>query len=335
MNDLTPNWKTWQAFFAARSGRPLPGLDDSQDYSGLPASVARSLAIFQLGESGGGTIVEQARDSCIPGAGRHYAVAMQLFVAEEHRHAEILAICVRKLGGSLIRRNWTASLFVFFRRLIGLRLKVLVLLTAEIVGICYYHLLSTRLPASRLRSLLEQIVEDERSHFQFHCSFLRVEVRSRWRRLVFKCAWRLSMSAAAIVTLIDHRAALRDLELPAGVVWRRWMTYGRLAERLITVRHGGTQAAAQGFVTRVASWGSVCRGDRNHARQPHRHSLALCAFALREAARRPMEVSCNPFNNLRDFVGRRRAAQAEPDGAHCDVCGDVHRPQYGRYRYLP
>ena len=41
------------------------------------------------------------------------------------------------------------------------------------------------------------------------------------------------------------------------------------------------------------------------------------------------------FNNLRDFVGRRRAAQTEPDGAHCDVFADVHRPQYGRYLDLP
>lgn len=233
MNDTNVNWGQWRKFFATRRERALPALEDPQDYSQVPASVARSLAIFQLGESGGGSIVQQSRNSGIRSAGSGYAGAMRLFVDEEHRHAEILAICVRNLGGSLIRRNWTASLFVFARRLLGLRLKVLVLLVAEVVGLCYYHLLATRLPPSRVRSLLAQIVSDERSHLHFHCSFLRAETRSAWRRLVFKATWRLVMLAAAVVTLVDHRAALRDLALPVDVVWRRLMAYSRTAEWLV------------------------------------------------------------------------------------------------------
>lgn len=247
MNRTQVDWRKWQNLFAARSGRPLPALEDPQDYTGVPASVARSLAIFQLGESGGGTIVRQVHDSRIATAGGYYADAMQLFVAEEHRHAELLAICVRNLGGNLIRRNWTADLFVFTRRLFGLRLKVLVLLTAEVVGICYYHLLATRLPVSRVRALLGQIVEDERSHLLFHCSFLRAEARNPWRRFVFTLVWRSVIWAAALVTLMDHRDALRDAGLPAGVVWRRWMTYGRLAERLVTGRGAGEEAERQLF----------------------------------------------------------------------------------------
>lgn len=211
----------------------MPALEDPHDYSGVPASVARSLAIFQLGESGGGTVVRQVHDSLIPAARGHYADAMQLFVAEEHRHAELLAICVRNLGGTLIRRNWTADLFVFTRRLFGLRLKVLVLLAAEVVGIGYYHLLATRLPVSRVRMLLEQIVEDERSHLLFHCSFLRAEARNAWRRFIFTVVWRAAIRAAALVTLFDHRAALRETGLPVGTVWRRWMSHARRAERLV------------------------------------------------------------------------------------------------------
>ena len=242
MHDTDVNWGRWQEFFAARSDRALPTLDDPHDYSDVPQSVARSLAIFQLGESGGGTIVEQALTSHLPGAGPGYAGAMRLFVEEEHRHAAILAICVRNLGGSPIRRNWTAGLFVFGRRLLGLRLKVLVLLVAEVVGICYYHLLATRLPPSRVRSLLAQIVDDERSHLHFHCSFLRAESCRPWRRLVFKAAWRLVMLAAAIVTIVDHRTALRDLGLPVDVVWRRWMAYSRMAEWLVTREKTGATA---------------------------------------------------------------------------------------------
>jgi hypothetical protein len=227
------NWARWQQFFASRSERQLPELETPEDYSAIPKSLAKSLAIFQLGESGGGTIVEQARQSPIRDIDDHYANAMQLFVKEEHRHAEILAICIRNLGGNLIRQNWTARLFVFSRRLVGLRLKVLVLLAAEVVGICYYHLLATRLPPTRLKSLLAQLVNDERAHLHFHTDFLRSQTNSSWRRAVFVCAWRATMAAAAIVVLIDHRQALRDLDLKTSAVLRRWISYSRLAERLV------------------------------------------------------------------------------------------------------
>jgi hypothetical protein len=230
------NWERWQQFFASRSERQLPELETAEDYSELPDSLAKSLAIFQLGESGGGTIIEQARRSEIRDIDDHYANAMQLFVKEEHRHAEVLAICIRNLGGNLVRQNWTARLFVFARRLIGLRLKVLVLLAAEVVGICYYHLLATRVPPSRLKSLLAQLVNDERAHLHFHAGFLRTQTSGWWRRAVFICAWRLTMTAASIAVLIDHRAALRDMNLDAKTMLRRWFAYSHLAERLVINR---------------------------------------------------------------------------------------------------
>ncbi len=147
MENRKCDWRGWKAFFAARCDRPSPRiLDDDPALEGVPASVAHSLAIFQLGESGGGTVVQQVRSSRLPGIDSDYADAMAYFVAEEHRHAELLACCVRALRGRLLQTNWTASLFVTGRRLMGLRLKVMVLLAAEIVGICYYSLIASRLP---------------------------------------------------------------------------------------------------------------------------------------------------------------------------------------------
>lgn len=233
MSNEHTNWWEWQRFFAARSRKQLPSLETADHYCGIPDSVARSLAVFQLGESGGGTVVQQARQSSIENIDAHYVKAIELFVKEEHHHAEILAICVRNLGGALIQKNWTARLFVIARRLMGLRLKVLVLLAAEVVGICYYHVLATRLPNTRLQQLLAQIVEDERAHLHFHCCFLRSQMISGWRRALFVLVWRSTMAAAAIVVLIDHRRALRDLDLKFSTVWRRWRTYRRLAERLV------------------------------------------------------------------------------------------------------
>ena len=226
-------WQQWKQFFESRKDRGLPALDASEQYALLPPSLAKSLAIFQLGESGGGTIVEQSRHSPIKGIDRHYSDAIALFVEEEHRHAELLAICVRNLGGTLIHSNWTAKLFVYFRRLIGLRLKILVLLAAEVVGICYYHLLATRLPRTRLQTLLSEIVEDERAHLHFHCDFLRSQTTTATRRAIFVLVWRVTMHAAAVVVLIDHRHVLRDLRIDFRTVWKRWMKYSRVAEQLV------------------------------------------------------------------------------------------------------
>lgn len=229
-------WRPWRELFEKRSTRRLPTLPVNMDYSRLPKSLARSLAIFQLGESGGGTIIGQAAGSGVPGIDADYAKAMSLFVDEEHRHANILAMCVRLLDGRILKSNWTARLFVWARRLIGLRLKVLVLLVAEVVGICYYEAIANRLPASPLRRWLHEIVEDERSHLEFHCAFLRSQVNSKWRRRLFVCVWRCVMIAAAIVVMLDHRRTIRDMSLGYGLIWQRWMAFSQLAERLVVDR---------------------------------------------------------------------------------------------------
>ena len=100
METASVNWQRWQQFFEHRRNKKLPELEAPESYSDVPASVARSLAIFQLGESGGGTICQQARNSRIKAVDSNYANAMESFVNEEHRHAEVLAICVRNLGGT-------------------------------------------------------------------------------------------------------------------------------------------------------------------------------------------------------------------------------------------
>lgn len=233
MGRQSSNWGRWVEFFSARADRALPELTAESLTEVMPASVARSLAIFQLGESGGGTIIKQARSSQIEEINDAYADAMALFVREENRHADILAICVRRLGGELIRENWTAKLFVWSRRLIGLRLKVIVLLAAEVVGICYYRLLASRMPPCDIKSWLAQLVDDEKSHLQFHCQFLRSQASTPIRRWLFIITWRLTMLAAAIVVILDHRAAIRDIDLDYATIWDRWWHYANCAERLV------------------------------------------------------------------------------------------------------
>lgn len=226
--DRSPDWQRWVRFFSVRRERNLPEPFIVQD--NLAPSIARSLAIFQLGESGGGTISGQVRCSRLTGIDRAYARAVELFVDEEHRHAKILAVCVRALGGQLIRKNWTAQLFVVARRMMGLRLKVLVLLAAEVVGICYYKLLALRLADAQLSRLLTELARDEEAHLKFHSAFLRYHTQGIISGFLFSLVWRLVTFTAAIVVTIDHHRALKDLDIPLRLVWQRWMYLVRETE---------------------------------------------------------------------------------------------------------
>jgi len=248
MHQVRPDWRGWRRFFESRAQRPLPALEADHDYSRLPASVARSIAVFQLGESGGGTVIRQATKSRLRGIDPDYAHAVALFVAEEHRHSNVLAMCVRLMGGKLMRTNWTARLFVKGRRMMGLRLKITVLLAAEIVGLCFYRLIAERLPPGSIRSWLLELADDEHDHLRFHCEFLRCQVQSPIERLAFLMAWRLLTCLCGLVVLIDHRRALRDLHVDPQSVRTSWNRYARAAEREILAELG-----SEGSQSRPAS----------------------------------------------------------------------------------
>ncbi|WP_096327941.1 hypothetical protein [Nannocystis exedens] len=186
------------------------------------APLVRSLAIFQVGESGEGRIVREVERSRLAGIDADYRAALKLFVKEEGRHARILAAMVRALGGSLRRTTWTDHLFVGGRRLLGLRLKLLVLLAAEVIGISFYGLLAERLQNDcPIGQALREICGDEEAHLEFHAAFFRGQTTSPWRRAVFSAAWFSVAAAACAVVLVDHRPTLRALAIE-GAPRRLW-----------------------------------------------------------------------------------------------------------------
>lgn len=219
---LSP-WTPWLADFEASAQRPRPvvpgpppGLRPDQQ-----ETLARSLAVFQLGESGEGRIAREIDGCCLPGVDGVYRDALRLFVAEEGRHGRILADMVRALGGRLLRRTWTDALFTWSRRLMGVRLKLIVLLAAEVVGITFYGLLAERLAVSAFRAALDQICADETHHLAFHGVFFGMQAPDATSRAVFRFVWwGVAVSAVATVAL-DHRATLRAFGIPARVLARR------------------------------------------------------------------------------------------------------------------
>ncbi|HFE45930.1 MAG TPA: ferritin-like domain-containing protein [Nannocystis exedens] len=200
-------WRQWHFLFRARADRPLPQLPTQIEVPrSWRAPLARSLARFQLGEGGEGRIANEIRRVQIDEIDDDYRAALRLFVREEGRHARILANMVRGLGGQLCRQDWSERAFVRARRLAGVRLKILVLLAAEVVGIGFYGSVAAALPEGPLRAALEQISADEEDHLRFHVDFFR-----RWlghsssRRVLFAAAWPAIAYLACGLVVIDHR----------------------------------------------------------------------------------------------------------------------------------
>ncbi|EMK06529.1 bacterial sugar transferase [Leptospira kirschneri str. MMD1493] len=222
-------WKHWRNHFKKNENRTLPKIDFEtlELNSNEMRSIAYSLAIFQLGESGEGRIAKEIDKTILFGIDDFYREALKLFVKEEGRHARILGECIRALKGELLQSNWTEKLFHFGRRLLGIRLKLMVLLAAEVVGICFYKKLSEKIPNGFIKSALLEIVKDEEKHLRFHGDFFRIRVRNVLTKLVFRLLWRLVSFAACITVILDHRKTFVILGISN---WKTFLKFQEIAK---------------------------------------------------------------------------------------------------------
>ncbi|HEV3363299.1 MAG TPA: ferritin-like domain-containing protein, partial [Acidimicrobiia bacterium] len=167
-----------QHFERNRRNRPEPDWRRPTPFPApVAARLARSLAHFQLGESGDGdTLLVEARRTWADDP--DYIAALALFVAEEQEHARLLAEQVVRLGGTLVTRHWTHGWFRRVRRALGVRFEIQTLLVAEIIGTAYYRLLRST-GDTVLRQMCELMLRDEAPHLRFHADRIVIE-QLRW-----------------------------------------------------------------------------------------------------------------------------------------------------------
>jgi 4-hydroxy-3-methylbut-2-enyl diphosphate reductase len=200
------------------------------------AAVLRSIQIFQLGESGGGTrLLRAAEKYCQRSGDRHYVKALRLFVQEEQRHAELLALYLKREGTSLIERQWTNGVFRRFRNMIGLELMLSALLAAELMARVYYAALSRATEDPVLRALCSRILRDERWHVRFQCDRLghmRAD-RPAVVRILTHWAERLGYRAVCVAVWLNHARVFRAAGTDFRAFWRKTGRELETARRLI------------------------------------------------------------------------------------------------------
>ena len=207
MADRSPDTR-WLEYFEGRQGRELDAPTDTsfEEQPGREA-VARSLARFELGESGDG---ERLRRLAVQTGDAAYSRAIELFVAEEDQHARWLGILRRRFGGERLTSHWSASAFVVLRHLGGLRREICVLLTAEVIALTYYRVLALANPDPVLQAACERILLDERGHVAFHRAALSREFAGlpAAGRTLGVISWRAFVLVTAKAVAWDHRAVL-------------------------------------------------------------------------------------------------------------------------------
>lgn len=181
--------------------------------------VVESLAVFQLGETGeGGTLRRYAVKSRAWPGFEGYEEALDLFVREENRHADLLASMVRRLGGQLLEVQWTNSVFRVLRKPLNLQFELQILLTAELIAEAYYELLRRTLGDEPLRRCCARIVKDEVGHTRFHSEFFG-EVQRRWPRYLRGLwVWQFLAIHWLVCQVVwwDHRKCFQALGIVCG-----------------------------------------------------------------------------------------------------------------------
>jgi hypothetical protein len=193
-------------------------------------SVAKSLQIFQLGETGEGRHIRREADRYAARTGdADYPAALQLFIAEEHRHAALLGRVLDLAGIPRLHRQWSNGVFRKLRHLAGLELAICVLLTAELIATIYYAALRGATRSIVLRRVCEQILRDEAMHVRFQSERLAELRRDRKR-------WTAHGSAALqaaffVVTCTVFWISHRQVLSAGGFSLRRFARRADLAFR--------------------------------------------------------------------------------------------------------
>ncbi|MDA0836327.1 MAG: ferritin-like domain-containing protein [Planctomycetota bacterium] len=224
-------------------------------------AISKSIAIFQLGESGEGRhFINQARKLSVNSADLEYAEAARLFIAEEQRHSWLLSRFMEKQEIPRLRSHWSDRFFRGLRKCLNLEVCIAVLITGEILARYYYAALRDATDSPVLRAICDQILQDEEKHIFFQGGTLgRIRRhRSPWSLAACDEFQRVLFAGALCVVWKDHARAYRK----AGVGFRKYIaeSWGYLEDAIQVIRASQSFASEQeGLrVTRVEAQGASC-----------------------------------------------------------------------------
>jgi len=175
--------------------------------------IAASLARFQLAERlESGALLRVALRHEAKQRAAPLARIVQLLIAEEQQHVELLGAFMEQHGLAPKRSDWLDRSYRRLRRLAGFELHLSVLITTELIAKVYLRALEAATGSRQLQTLCRMLVADELAHIGFESEVLR-ELKARratLTRVGLEFLHRAFFTAAAVEAWLSHRAVLRS-----------------------------------------------------------------------------------------------------------------------------
>jgi hypothetical protein len=221
-------YQRWHWHFLEQRDRPcaLPWQDSYLLCAAERRLAARSIQQFQLGEwARGRGLVRRASLHPVLSADPWFLPSLELFIAEEQRHSSMLGRFLDREGIPKLSNHWLDSVFRRLRKLAGLDLCVMVLVTAEVLAVPFYRALRDATRSHLLRSICIRILCDEAAHLNYQAltlGLVRRPLRSKTRVVRLLCHSTL-FHCTALLLWQQHRGVFRA----AGWDFRRFWNRAR------------------------------------------------------------------------------------------------------------
>jgi hypothetical protein len=200
--------------------------------------VARSIQQFQLGEwARGGGLMRRASAHPVLSTDLWFLPSLELFIAEEQHHSEMLGRFLDRERIPRLSAHWIDSTFRRLRKLAGLELCAMVLVTAEVLAMPFYQALRDATRSHLLGSICVHILRDEAAHLHYQAltlGLVRRPLRNTTRSIHSFCHSML-FHCTALLLWQQHYTVFRAAGWDFPQFWKR---AGRRFTRLqLRIRH--------------------------------------------------------------------------------------------------
>lgn len=175
-------------------------------------TVARSIQQFQLGEwARGRGFMRRASSHPALAADSWFLPALKLFIAEEQRHSAILGQFLDRERIARLSNHWLDGIFRRLRKLAGLEVCAMVLVTAEVLAMSFYQALRDATSSPLLQSICARILCDEEAHLDYQAFTLGLIRRplSHSARAVRSLCHSVLFHGTALILWQQHRRVFR------------------------------------------------------------------------------------------------------------------------------
>src|ERR1700732_2196023 len=221
-------YEHWYAHFLRQSESPL-ALPWSDSYRLCDAErrlISRSVQQFQLGEwARGRGLVRRASSHSVLSIYQCFLPSLELFIAEEQCHSRLLGRFLDRERIPRLSSHWVDGVFRHLRKLAGLEVCVMVLVTAEVLAVPFYQALRDATRSQLLRSICKRILCDEAAHLDYQAltlGLIRRPLSNRARGIHVLCH-SILFHCTALLLWQQHHVVFRA----AGWDFRRFWAQAR------------------------------------------------------------------------------------------------------------